>query len=450
MRTAVLGGGITGSVIARELAARGDEVVLYEARDELGGLAMSHLIASTPIEAFYHHIFTHEAHIRTLISDLGLDAKLEWLPSSVGIFHRDSKAGAGSAGTVWPFTNPKDLLKFKPMPLGDRVRMGAASLLAPYLSNWRRLDDVPAGDWIRRTMGRSAYDVIWEPLLEVKWSGVHQRLPAAWVWARLSQRARSRDARDMGEKLGYMRGGFKQLYDALADDLYGKGVKLKLGTSVRRIVTDGHKVKAVESDAGIEQFDRVCSTLPVPIFAQIAEALPTSYRDRLRDVEYMWVICVILTLNQQVQPAYWLNIADRSIPFGAFIEHTNLLPRSDYGGNHVAYMGRYFPSAHHLPEAAGLAEGDLHEIAEDWLGHLHKVNPAFDRSWVTSVAPFRTRYASPLVSLGAGKRRLPFATPVQGLWLATMAQIYPDDRGQSEGVRLALDCVRTMAPEMVS
>jgi protoporphyrinogen oxidase len=439
MRAAVLGGGVTGSVIARELAARGDDVVLYEAGPEIGGLVASHQIGGTPIEAFYHHIFTHETHIQDLIAEVGVGDKLEWLPSSVGIFHTD--------GHIWPFTSPRDLLAFEPMPLFDRVRMGATSLLAPYLSDWHKLDDVSAGDWIRRTMGRSAYETIWEPMLRVKWTGVYEDLPAAWVWARLSQRARSRD-KDLGEKLGYMRGGFRSLYLALQDDLVARGVELRLNTKVRRITASGGRVTGVTTDDGHEVFDHVISTLPVPVFAGLAEGLPEDYRRRVEAVEYMWVICVILTMDRQVQPIYWVNVADRSIPFGAYIEHTNLLPTSDYDGNHIAYLGRYFPppgrGAESDAESERLAHGDLYEIADEWIGHIAKLNPDFDRSWVTDVAPFRTAYASPLVQLGHGKRRLPFATPVDGLWLATMAQIYPDDRGQSEGVRLGLRAVQAI------
>lgn len=446
MRTAVLGAGVTGLVVARELAKRGHEVVVYEASDAVGGLVMSHEVGGTPIEAFYHHIFTHEHHIRSLIDEVGVGDKLEWLPSSVGIFHRD----ASGAGRVWPFTTPRDLLTFGPMRLRDRLRMGAASVLTPYLTDWRKLDDVPAGEWITKTMGASAYAEIWEPMLRVKWSEVHANLPAAWVWARLAQRAKSRDRKDMGEKLGYIRGGFKQLYEALADELRGRGVKIRLATPVRRILTDGRRIDGIESDDGVEHFDEVVSTLPVPVFAKIAENLPPEYATRLEATEYMWVICVILTLDRSVQPAYWLNVADRTIPFGAFIEHTNLLPREDYAGHHVAYLGRYFPPPSYSPEAEWLATGDLEEIAEDWLGHLSKINPEFDRSWVTSVTPFRTSYAAPLVSLGQGKRRLPFATPVEGLWIATMAQIYPDDRGQSEGVRLGLDLVKAMSLDLRS
>lgn len=436
MRAAVLGGGITGSVIARELAKRGDEVVVYEASPVLGGLVASHEVAGTPIEKFYHHIFTHESHIRQLIDEVGVDDALEWLPSTVGILN--------PGGKLYPFTSPKDLLTYDAMPLVDRVRMGAAGMLAPYVSDWRKLDDVSAYDWVAKRMGKAALETIWDPMLRVKWGEVYKEVPAAWLWARLSQRARSRGDKGAGESLGYIRGGFKRLYDALERDLVERGVKVSLGTPVQRIIIENGRVRGIAADGVREDFDHVVSTLPVPVFARLADGLPDAYRARLDATEYMWVICVIVTMDRQISPVYWLNVADRSVPFGAFIEHTNLLPTSDYGDQHVAYLGRYFAPPGYSDEANALAHGDLDTIAEDWISHIPKINPEFDRSWITSVQPARTSFASPLVRLGQGKRRLPFATPVQGLWTATMAQIYPDDRGQSEGVRLGLDCVRTM------
>ena len=109
MRIAVLGAGVTGGVIAREMAAKGHEVVVYEASSEVGGLVASHAVGGTPLEIFYHHIFTHEHYVRDLIDELGVDDKLEWLPSSVGILDADDR--------IWPFTSPRDLLTFGRIPV---------------------------------------------------------------------------------------------------------------------------------------------------------------------------------------------------------------------------------------------------------------------------------------------------------------------------------------------
>ena len=182
MRIAVLGAGVTGGVIAREMAAKGHEVVVYEASSEVGGLVASHAVGGTPLEIFYHHIFTHEHYVRDLIDELGVDDKLEWLPSSVGILDADDR--------IWPFTSPRDLLTFGRIPVVDRLRMGVTSLLAPHLSDWRKLDDVPIEDWVRKLMGKRVLDEVWDPMLQVKWGEVRKEVPAAWLWARLSQRQR--------------------------------------------------------------------------------------------------------------------------------------------------------------------------------------------------------------------------------------------------------------------
>ncbi len=293
-------------------------------------------------------------------------------------------------------------------------------------------------------MGSAALNAIWDPMLRVKWGEVYREVPAAWLWARLSQRARSRGDGGRGERLGYIRGGFKRLYDALASDLVDLGVDLRLNTPIEAIKISGNRVRSVASGAGDEMFDQVISTLPIPVFADLAAGLPPAYENRLRSQEYMWVICILLTMNRSSTPYYWVNIADRSIPFGAYIEHTNLLPRADYGGHALAYLGRYFAPPRYSDEARQLAEGDLDEIAAQWIPHLKKLDPAFDPSQIESILPARTQYAAPLVRLGHGQRRLPFHTPIDGLWIATMAQIYPDDRGQSEGVRLGYNAVRAI------
>jgi len=51
------------------------------------------------------------------------------------------------------------------------------------------------------------------------------------------------------------------------------------------------------------------------------------------------------------------------------------------------------------------------------------------------VHAFRTPYAAPLVTVGHLARIPPLRSHVDGLYVCTTAQIYPQDRGMSEGVR---------------
>jgi protoporphyrinogen oxidase len=142
------------------------------------------------------------------------------------------------------------------------------------------------------------------------------------------------------------------------------------------------------------------------------------------------VICSVIETDRPVTDVYWTNVCDRRLGFGAIIEHTNLLPTSDYGGRHVTYLGRYFTAEEEL------ASADPAAVTEQWLDQLGEVYRGFHRSSVTAVHPFRAPYAAPLVSLGYRSRIPDLRAPLAGLYVATTAQIYPQDRGMSEGVRL--------------
>ena len=56
-----------------------------------------------------------------LIDELGMSDQLTWRDSKVGFFNR---------GRIWPFVTPLDLLRFRPLPLIDRVRLGDTNLIA--------------------------------------------------------------------------------------------------------------------------------------------------------------------------------------------------------------------------------------------------------------------------------------------------------------------------------
>ena len=69
--------------------------------------------------------------------------------------------------------------------------------------------------------------------------------------------------------------------------------------------------------------------------------LPDDYLMRLTDVNYMAAALIVLILDRPLTNVYWLNVSDRTIPFVAVIEHTNLIPAERYGGKHIVYLSNY-------------------------------------------------------------------------------------------------------------
>ncbi|MGH2395062.1 MAG: FAD-dependent oxidoreductase, partial [Candidatus Limnocylindria bacterium] len=202
MTTAVLGAGALGLTVAYRLAQRGERVVVLEREAIAGGLAGGFEIEPRLwLDKFYHHLFRGDTNAIGLINELGLGDQLVWRrPQTVSL--RD--------GTVHQLDSPTSLLRFGPLPIRDRLRMGAWLAYLRLLPSAERLEGQTATAWIRRRMGRRAYDVVWGPLLRGKFGELAEEIAMPWFWARIHYRSFA---------LGYLRGGFQAMYDALVAEI---------------------------------------------------------------------------------------------------------------------------------------------------------------------------------------------------------------------------------------
>jgi protoporphyrinogen oxidase len=422
MRVAVIGGGVGGGAAALRLRQAGCEVLLYEASDQLGGLVSSFSVGGEALERYYHHVFPHEDRIQALVAELGLE--LDWLPSTVGVF-RDGK--------VWPFTTARDLLAFRPLPLPSRLRLGIGSQLRARASHSERLDDLPAVEWLERACGRRAAHAVWRPLLRAKFGPAADRVPASWMLARFKQRTGARRSGG-GELLGYMRGGFRRLFAALEERLSELGADVRLRTRVDRIEVSDGRVSGVTARGQTEPVEAALFAGTLPLLPRLLDT------DLADGHEGLGVICVVLELERQASPVYWLNVCDDDVPFGGAIEQTNFVDPERYGGRHVLYLSRYYV------HSEDVASRDLDDdLVPEWLDALDRVAPGFRGQVPLAAHAFRAPYAAPLVQVGYA-RTIPPLLPAEprGLALATTAQIYPEDRGMDNGVRLAERAVRKL------
>ena len=86
MKVGIIGAGAAGLAAAYELAIAGVEVVIYEKASFVGGQASTFDVESTPLERGYHHLFTSDTDILSLMSEIGLSDRMERHESKVGIF----------------------------------------------------------------------------------------------------------------------------------------------------------------------------------------------------------------------------------------------------------------------------------------------------------------------------------------------------------------------------
>jgi protoporphyrinogen oxidase len=429
VKTGVIGGGLTGLTAAYELSKVGHEVVLFEREPVLGGQAATFEVGGALLERYYHHIFTGDKDIIALIEELGLRGRMLWLASRVGIFYE---------GQIYDFVTPMDLLRFQPLGFFERLRAGLITLYLQRFGDWRKLEDFTAEEWIRRYAGRQAYDVIFRPLLRAKFGEFSDRVSMAWLYSKFKDRVGSRSKGLAKELLGYMEGSFQALIDALASRITSLGGQILTNRGVEQVIVENGKAKGIIA-GGEWPVDLVIATVPSFVFLDIVPGLPEQYAKQLREVTYQSALCLVLELKDSLSRIYWLNISDPSFPFVGAIEHTNLIPPASYNGKHILYLSNYVSRSDPLYSASA------EELLAHYLPALKQINPDFGRDWVEGLRLFREDAAQPVVTRGYSQRIPPYRTPVEGLYLANTAQIYPQDRGMNYSVRLGQTAAQLVA-----
>ena len=418
--TVIVGAGLAGLSAALELARRGVAVTILEAEPEVGGLAGTFDVNGERLEKFYHHWFTNDLHVNELVRELGEDDRIVYRPTRTGMYF---------ANHIFRLSSPIDVLRFTPLPLVDRVRLGILALRARGVQNWRALEDETAEEWLIRLGGERVYRVVWQPLLEGKFGPFASQVSAVWFWNKLKLRGGSR-GKSGAEMLAYYRGGFAALADRLAVEITVLGGEIRLCTPARGLVVEGGSVRAVETDAGAIDADAVIATPALPIIADlVAPHAPEDWVARLRAIDYLANACVVLELDRSLSDTYWLNVNDPGFPFVGVIEHTNFEPASTYGGRHIVYLSKYLPAS---AELYGMADD---AVLDYCIPHLQRMFPAFDRRWVMNHHVWRARYAQPIVGKHYSRLIPDTETPIAGLYLSTMAQVYPEDRGTNYAIR---------------
>lgn len=436
MRIAIVGAGIAGLSAAYDLLDSGHEVVLYEAAEHAGGLAAGFQDEQWewPLEKFYHHLFTSDKHIISLVKELGMEDQLFFPRPTTSVIYD---------GKIVPFDSPQRWITFPGFNLVDVGRFGLVSAYLRFSNSWRSLEKETADRWMRRWYGDKIYEMTWEPMLIGKFGPYYQKANMAWMWARLHVRS---------PKLGYFVGGFQAFIDRLAAAVEQRGGKIRLRTAVSRITADNNKGIRIRTAEDDMPYNRVLATTSPGLLSKITDGLPDAYVSGLRNLKSMGAVVLTLALKEPLlvdTHTYWLNIPAHSpdkskneVPFLALVEHTNYIDRAHYGGDTIVYCGDYVPADHDYFTMTHA------EIAERFTAVLHKFNPAFRPDWVRKSWLFRERYAQPVPMVNHSQYIPDIRTPLAGLYLASMSQVYPWDRGTNFAVEIGRRAARIMEEEL--
>ncbi len=244
----VIGAGIAGLTVARDLARAGVPVTVVEAGDRVGGQLAAIRMAGLDLDAAAESFATRGGAVAALAAELGLAADI--------VLPRETPAWlVGARGSAHPLPAAS--------VLGIPAHPRASDVVAVIgrRAAWRASLDavVPLrrpeayrslGDLVRRRMGARVRDALVAPVVRGVHSTTPDALPLSLASPGLPDALRSsrslaaavgrlRSASPAGSQVAGLRGGVHRLATALERDARAYGARILLGSRVVRADADG-------------------------------------------------------------------------------------------------------------------------------------------------------------------------------------------------------------------
>jgi len=418
---AIVGGGMLGLTLALRLSERGERVTVFEAAPEFGGLASAWELGGITWDRHYHVTLASDLRLRALLSELGLEDEMRWTEVGTGFY---------SGGRWYPMNGALDFLRFPPLGLVDKIRLGLTILRASRIADPLPLEETLVEPWLRKHSGDTTFERIWRPLLLAKLGDRYEQASAAFIWAIIVRLYAARRAGIGAERFGYLPGGYARLLGTLQAKLESAGVTLRASTPVAAVEAAGEGVAVRLASGETQHFGRVVVTAAAPLAARMVPALLPEERERLTSKLYGGIVCASLLLDEPLGPYYVSNLTDDWVPFSAVIDMSSVVDRSQWNGQALVYLPKY------VKPTDPLFDQSDDDIQEQFLAALERMYPNFSRARVRAFRVSRVRAVFPIATLGYSRMVPPIVTSVPGVYLLNSAHIVNGTLNVNETVAL--------------
>ena len=467
---AIVGSGFLGLTLALRLAERGDYVTLFESANEIGGLASAWEIGDVTWDKHYHVTLASDANTRKIVEEIGLGDEFNWVETKTG-FYTD--------GELISMSDTMEFLKFPPLGLVSKLRLGATIFFASRVKNWKSLEKVSVESWLTKLSGKKTFEKIWKPLLKAKLGEAYKDVSAAFIWSTIQRMYAARNSGLKKEMFGYVRGGYARVLERFGAVLIEKGVEIRLNSKVNKIeklangnlqvhtastrrrkdkkgrlypqkakystIKPGVAVAAGFSGGFLSEpalpayrrtqgesntFDKVILTCPSNVAAKMSPQLSKIEQQNLENIRYQGIVCASVLMKCSLSKYYVTNITDEA-PFTGVIEMSALVDKKEFGRNALIYLPKYVAPDDELFDKS---DEDIERI---FLDGLEKMYTHFRRKDVLAFKVSRVKQVFPLPVLNYSSDLPPQATSIDGLFVVNSTHIVNGTLNVNETVLLA-------------
>ena len=471
---AIVGSGFLGMTLAMRLADAGAKVTLFESAGEIGGLASAWKIGDIVWDKHYHVTLASDVNTRKIVEELGLADEFRWVETKTGFY---------TGGGLYSMSDTLEFLRFPPLGIIGKLRLGATIFYASRVKNWKKLETISVEKWLTRLSGKKTFEKIWRPLLVAKLGEAYKETSAAFIWATIQRMYAARNSGLKKEMFGYVRGGYARVLERFSEVLLKKGVEIRVNARVDsvesiasgkvRVSTAGArrhrdikpsvlkrrtKYSKFEAAAVVasgfsgafltepqpqpgklvvfpgpdngQLFDEVILTCPSSVATKLMPQLTRHEAAYLNDIQYQGIVCASVLTRKPISNFYVTNITDDA-PFTGVIEMSALVDKKDFGGNSLIYLPKYV-----APDNELFDKSDA-EIEDVFLTALEKMYPHFTRKDVVEFKVSRVRQVFPLPTLNYSRDLPPIKTSVDGVHVVNSSHILNGTLNVNETVALA-------------
>jgi protoporphyrinogen oxidase len=458
-KIAIVGSGFLGLTLALRLADSGCKVTVFESASEIGGLASAWKIGDVIWDKHYHVTLLSDKYTRQIVDEIGLGCEFNWVETKTG-FYTDGK--------LVSMSNTMEFLKFPPLGIISKLRLGGTIFLASKINDWKKLEKIPVEKWLTKFSGKKTFNKMWLPLLKAKLGDAYRETSAAFIWATIQRMYSARKSGLKKEMFGYVSGGYARVLKRFEKALREKGVEILLDSPVEKIekLPDGkisillknvtaknaklaQRAQSVATTSAsnlgvlsessfasfavsdsLFEFDRVIVTAPSNVAAKMIPQLTPDEKEKLTGIKYQGIVCASVLLKNSLSEFYVTNVTDET-PFTGIIEMSALVSKKEFGGNALIYLPKYVAPDDELFERSDA------EIEELFLSGLEKMYPRFERTDVLEFKISRVRQVFPIPVINYSKMLPGVETSVDGVYVVNSAHIVNGTLNVNETVQLA-------------